>query len=173
MKLEDASRTDYVCVFVSHHLAWMAAPLMHQSLWGLGCGPRTSRSVLFKQILTHTWVYLPKSSHQWLPDTAAWWIMMKKKQPQNRCYSDSKLMRDTGQMCGLVHIQRVRCHVKEEILREQTGGHGASKTNRSTSMIVDISWRAYSNNLHTPPDFAMEMKCICVWGHLWLGVILR
>ena len=79
---------------------------------------------------------------------------------------------DTGQTCGLVQTHCVMFHVKvQEILQQQTGGHAASKPN--TSMIADISWRAHSNGAHTSPCFAMEMRCICVWWHLWLGVILR
>lgn len=79
---------------------------------------------------------------------------------------------DTGQTCGLVQTHCVVFHVKvQEILQERTGGHAASKPN--TSVIADISWRAHSNGAHTSPYFAMEMRCICVWWHLWLGVILR
>lgn len=71
-----------VCVFVSHHLAWMAAPRCTNPCEDLGVDfehhvwSRSNES-------QHTWVYLAKSPHQWLPDIAAWCLMMKGKKNNN------------------------------------------------------------------------------------------
>lgn len=172
MKLEDALHTDYMCVFVSHHLAWMATSLMHQSLCGLGCGPWTTRLVLFKWNSTHMCLFAES-----LLTSGRYCCLMSyekekaksSKQVLFKCQTFARhrlnLRSHTYALC------QVSCKRWGNIERADRRS-SLSKTNRYTLVIVDIFWRAYSNDKHTLPDFAMKMRCICVWWHLWLWVIL-
>lgn len=65
-----------------------------------------------------------------------------------------KFLQDAGCFCGFrAHAQhQALCKKKKkkwgQTARTDRCSH-LSKTNRSTSMIVDTSWRAYSNHTHT------------------------
>lgn len=116
---------------------WCTNPCEDLGVDGITFGPAQNES-------QHThWIYLPKSSHRWLPDIAAWCIVIKKNNL------------NTGAIQITFGHMHTQCQTScKKVQKEQTGDHTAShvhaspKTNTSPSSIVDISWRAHSNGTH-------------------------
>lgn len=140
--------------------ACLAAPFLNGycagSLKGHWCGQRnTAVHSCSNTVSKHGGgVICLNPSAKRLPDTAAAML--------DGLWQTSKTNQELKSFKFVVWCAHSRSGIRQkgEMLRE-------SKTNRTASVTADVAWWAESKNSHTPQDFALEMRHIFVWCHLW------